>query len=49
MKKKIEDIDFQKADLSQFYKPIDNIIKSINNLRKNKKLMKKLKKIRLKK
>lgn len=49
MKKKIEDIDFQKAYLSQFYKSIDNIIKSINNLRKNKKLMKKLKKIRLKK
>lgn len=49
MKKKIEDIDFQKADLSQFYKPIDDIIRSINNLRENKKLMKKLKKIRLKK
>ena len=49
MKKKIEDIDFQKADLSQFYKPINDIVRSIHNLRKNKKLMKKLKKIRLKK
>ena len=49
MNKKFEDIDFSKADLSQFYKPINDIIRSINNLRKNKKLMKKLKKIRIKK
>ena len=46
---KIEDIDFDKIDLSDFQEDVDDIRNDIKNIKKNKKLMKVLKKVEKKK
>lgn len=49
MNKKVKDIDFSKVDWSKYQNQIDCIYKTYNELKKDRRFLRKLRKIKLKK